>query len=88
VEAQAKGKVAAGKSKASAGRNPELAKEAGVRASDMLDAARQQGVWTEEIALESIRYVCLGSLCFWDFFRTKVLRLLGLLPLDLLGLSS
>jgi len=60
-EAQAKGKVAAGRSKASAGRNPELAKEASVRASDMLDAARQQGVWTEEIALESIRYVCLGS---------------------------
>lgn len=60
VEAQAKGKLAAGKTKgsgaaAAVGRNPELAKEAGERASDMLDAARQQGVWTEEIALESIR---------------------------------
>jgi hypothetical protein len=51
VEKQAKGKGSA----ASAGRNHELAKEAGARASQMLAAARQQGMWTEVIALESIK---------------------------------
>jgi len=51
VETQAKGKGSA----ASADRNRKLASEAGARAMEMLAAARQQGVWTEEIALESIK---------------------------------
>ena len=68
LEAQAKGKAGAGSKGAgskgaggaaaavAAGHNAVLAKEAGLRASELLRAARQQGVWTEDIALESIRH--------------------------------
>ena len=65
IEAQAKGGRGKGASGGgvggSVGSSPALALEAGARASAMLAGARAAGVWSEHVALESIRRVLTGS---------------------------
>jgi hypothetical protein len=52
---------ATGQEQGRKGRNEELAEEAGRRCSALLAAARQQGVWTEDISLASVRRMLKGG---------------------------